>query len=147
MYEITYQDFLRSLREFSFANSFIEDQMYSLQELISEDEVQLFYPKNFMFKDKPIEETELLIVTKSKVCIVGFLEQGFINLDERSLDSVTRIKISHKNRNASILTICFNDGNTFILDSLNDSQHHKSKLQQKVIEICKYISEVLSNRI
>lgn len=147
MYEITYQEFLRSFCELSFANSFVEDQLYSLQELISGDEVHLCYPKNYLFKEKPIEETELLIITKSKVCIVGFLEQGFINLDERSLDSVTRIKISHKNRNASILTICFNDGNTFLLDSLNDSEHRQNKLQQKVIEIYKYISEVLSNRI
>ncbi|MCM3712353.1 DUF3908 family protein [Sporosarcina luteola] len=138
MYEITYQEFLKSLQELSFMNSYVEDQQYSMQELICEDEILYFYPKNYLFKEKPLEETQLLFLSKDKIRIVSFLKEGFINIEDRRLSSVAKINISHKNRNSSLMTISFSDGDTFVLDSVNDSENHRFKLHQVIIEIYKY---------
>ncbi|WP_194841578.1 DUF3908 family protein [Sporosarcina obsidiansis] len=145
MYEITYQEFLKEFRGIGFMNTSVEDQQYSLSDLINEDEIHLFYPKNFLFKEKSLEEAKLLFLMKNKIRIASFLEEGYISIEDRSLKSIKKLIISHKNRISSVLTIYFDDGDTFVLDSLNDSEHHKHKLQKKIEEIYKYIQEVIGN--
>lgn len=140
--EITYAEFLREMNTISFYNSSAEDQHFSLKEVIEEDKVLFFYPKNFLFEKKSIEEAVLFIFEKNRIKIVSFIEDGYISIINRDLNNITKVQLNHKNRKSTSLTLFFNDNSEYVLDSQNDSSNnYKFKLQAVIMDIYKHLQQ------
>ncbi|WNS82179.1 DUF3908 family protein [Domibacillus sp. DTU_2020_1001157_1_SI_ALB_TIR_016] len=137
--EITYSEFLEGMKRLGFYNSDIEDQYYSLNDIVDESKILHFYPKNYLFKDKPFNEAQIFLFEKEKIRIISFLEGGYVSIINRTLNTVLRVELLHKNRGSSSLTLYFDDGDTYFLDSKLDSVSHNFKLQEVILAIYKYL--------
>ncbi|WP_050184162.1 DUF3908 family protein [Domibacillus robiginosus] len=137
--EIIYGEFLEGMKRLGFYNSDIEDQYYSLNDIIDESKILHFYPKNYLFKDKPFNEAQIFLFEKEKIRIISFLEGGYVSIMDRTLNTVSRVELLHKNRDSSSITLHFDNGDTYFLDSKLDSVGHNFKLQEMILDIYKYL--------
>lgn len=139
MNDINYYRFHLKLNDLGFGNSNIEEQAYSLKDIVEEESVVHFYPKNFFVKEFNINDVEAILVEDTKFRIIKFLENGFVEINNKSFEEIADIKIKHKNRGSTTLTIIFKDKDTFILDSESDGTHSHFKLQEIILNIYKHL--------
>ena len=137
--EIIYSEFLEGMKRLGFYNSDIEDQYYSLNDIVDESKILHFYPKNYFFKDKSFNEAQIFLFEKEKIRIISFLEDGYVSIMNRTLNTVSRIELLHKDKGSSSLTLHFDNGDTYFLDSKLDSVNHNFKLQEVILDIYKYL--------
>ncbi|MEK4085623.1 DUF3908 family protein [Psychrobacillus sp. FSL K6-1415] len=141
MMEITYAEFLKHMNSLSFNNSTVEDQNYSLKDVVEEDKILFFYPKNFLFKEKTIKDAELFLFEKNRIRVINFLEDGYISITNRNLSTITKVQLKHKNRKSTSLTLFFNDDSEYVFDSQNDSSNYNFKLQTVILNIYKQLQQ------
>ncbi|GKV70267.1 hypothetical protein NCCP2716_27650 [Sporosarcina sp. NCCP-2716] len=139
MVESTYENFLIELNKLAFYNSEAEEQRYSLKDVVNEDDIKQFYVKGFYFKDQPLENTEILLLTESSIRIIRLVEDGYIEVVDRSYDSLSKVSLIHRNRKSTSLKLSFADNVLFVLDSVRDSEHRKSEFQTRIMEIYKFL--------
>ncbi|MFD2924182.1 DUF3908 family protein [Halobacillus naozhouensis] len=138
MPEVNLQTFKEMMNKATFHDLSIEGQLHSLNHVVEEEKIEVFYAKN-AFRDKSFSEVEVLIFEKDALLKFDFSIERSVNATIHHYRNIEDVKLTYNAEGQGMLNIKFAGNEQILLDSSEDLGRRNEECKKKILSVFKLL--------